>query len=143
MLKKLFAPGNDSLCTNLALLILRLWLGLTMLLNHGLGKLTGFSTLAPKFGDPLGLGPTFSLALVVFAEFFASILLALGLVTRFASLVLVTNMSVAFFLAHHAKLSGDHNGEVAFIYLSGYVVLLIAGGGRFSLDRSLFARAAR
>ena len=138
MLKKLFAPGDDSCLTSAALLTLRLWLGLTMLLNHGLGKLTGFSTLAAKFGDPLGIGPSASLALAVFAEFFASILLVLGLVTRFAALVLAVNMTVAFFIAHKGALSGSHSGELAFIYLGGYVMLLLAGAGRISLDKSLF-----
>ena len=74
----------------------------------------------------------------MFAEFFASILLVLGLVTRFAALVLAVNMTVAFFFAHKAALRGEHNGELAFIYLGGYLVLLLAGAGRISLDRLAF-----
>ena len=139
MLKKLFAPGNDSFATSLALLMLRAWLGLTLMLNHGLSKLTGFSTLAPGFPDPLGVGHSASLALVVFAEVCASALLILGLLTRFDALVLMVNMSVAFCVAHKGALSGPHSGELAFIYLAGYVMLLIAGPGRISVDKLLFA----
>lgn len=109
-----------------------------MLINHGVGKLTTFSEKAPDFPDPLGVGHTTSLLLVVFAEVFASMLLIMGLVTRFAALVLAINMTVAFFVAHKAALSGSHSGELAFIYLAAYVTLLLAGPGRISVDKAVF-----
>src|SRR6266571_881690 len=124
MLKKLFAPANDSFGASLALLTLRLWLGLTLLINHGVGKLKDFSHLSGDFPDPLGIGHGASLALAVFAEVVASLLLVMGLLTRFAALVLAVNMAVAFFLIHKRSLSGDHSGELAFIYLAAYVALL-------------------
>jgi putative oxidoreductase len=140
MLKKLFAPGKDSAPVSVALFALRVWLGLTMLLNHGLAKLTGFSQTAPNFPDPLGVGHTASLALSVSAEFFASLLLILGLVTRLGALVLVINMSVAFFIVLKGVVNGNLNGELAFLYLAGYVTLLIAGPGRLSADKVLFGK---
>ncbi|MCU0783467.1 MAG: DoxX family protein [Verrucomicrobia bacterium] len=140
MIKKLFAPGNDSPCTNLALLVLRAWLGVAMLANHGFDKLTTFGEKSASFPDPLGVGHAMSLALVVFAEFFCSLLLVVGWLTRFGAFVLVINMAVAFFIVHKGGLSGEHSGELAFIYLAGYVVLLIAGPGRFSADGSLFKK---
>ena len=140
MLKKLFAPGNDSCLTTAALFALRVWLGLTMLLNHGLAKLTGFGQMAEHFPDPLGVGHTASLVLAVFAEFFASLLLILGLLTRFAALALVINMAVAFFIVMKAALGGERSGELAFLYLAGYVALLLAGPGRLSADRVLFGK---
>lgn len=138
MLQKLFAPGNDSFPTSLGLLALRFWLGATMLINHGAGKLKGFETMAHGFPDPLGVGHITSYVLVVSAEFFASILLMAGLVTRFAALMLSVNMTVAFFLVHKAALSGEHSGELAFIYLAGYAALLLGGPGRISLDKTFF-----
>ena len=138
MIKKILAPGNDSTFTSCALLALRLWLGLTMLLNHGWGKLTGFGEMSQKFPDLLHIGGPANLALVVFAEFFCSTLLVFGLLTRFAGLVLTINMAVAFFIAHGGKLSGEGNGELAFIYLAGYVTLLIAGSGKYSADKAVF-----
>src|SRR5690242_4434364 len=95
MLKKLFSPGNLPCSTNIALLIFRLWLGLTLMLNHGLGKLKGFNEMASNFADPLGIGHAPSLVLAIFAEVIASGLLVLGLTTRFAALVLIINMGVA------------------------------------------------
>src|SRR5882757_8785924 len=138
MLKRIFAPGNVSFCTSLALFVLRLCLGLTMLLNHGLDKLKKFSDLSSGFPDPLHVGHTTSLVLVVFAEAVCSALLVLGLVTRFGAFVGGINMAVAFFVVHKAVLSGEHSGELAFIYLAGYFALLIAGPGRLSMDAALF-----
>jgi len=138
MLKKLFAPGKNSGMVNLGLLVLRVWIGSTMFLNHGIDKLRHFSDLAPHFPDPFGIGHAASLGLSVFAEFFASLLLIFGLVSRFAALALTINMSVAFFIVLKHSLNG--NGELAFMYLMAYVTLLLAGPGRFSMDKALFAR---
>lgn len=140
MLKKLFAPGKNSRPASLGLLVLRLWVGLTMLLNHGTDKLKHFSDLAPNFPDPLGIGHPASLALAVFAEFFASLLLIFGLVTRWSALVLAIDMAVAFVGVHKTALSGQGSGELAFMYLMGYVTLLLAGPGSFSVDRVLFGK---
>ena len=93
MTKKLFSPGNDSSPTSAGLLALRLFFGLTMLLHHGLDKLNTFNIKAPHFPDPLGVGHSTSLALTVFAEVIAAILLAIGLWTRFAALVLAFEMA--------------------------------------------------
>lgn len=142
MLKSIFAPGNDSLPTSLGLLTFRLWLGLTMLINHGVGKLTGFSEKASGFPDPFGIGHQGSLALAVFAEVVASLLLVSGFLTRFAALVLTINMTTAFVFAHKGSLTGKTSGELAFIYLAGYVLLLLAGAGKFSVDKSLFGAKA-
>src|SRR5436305_1601427 len=117
MFKRLFAPASDSFGTSLGLFIFRLWLGSTMLINHGLGKLEKFNSMSSGFADPLGVGHRTSLALVVFAEVVASLLLIVGLTTRFAALVLAINLGVAFAVVHKTSLSGAHSGELAFIYL--------------------------
>ena len=138
MLAKIFSPGNDSTLTSLALLCLRLWLGLTLLLNHGVGKVKAFDSMAHSFADPFNIGHTASFSLVVFAEVVAASLIALGLVTRFAALVLLVNMAVAFVYVHKLMLNGGHSGELAFIYLAGFFTLFLAGPGRISLDQRLF-----
>lgn len=126
--------------TDAGLLVLRLWLGGAMAALHGYQKLMKFSTIAPKFADPFGVGPTTSLALTVFAELLCAVLLALGIFTRACALVLAITMAVAFFVAHGGKLSGPGNGELAFLFLGGYLTLLIAGGGRYSLDAKMGAK---
>ncbi|MGD0207016.1 MAG: DoxX family protein [Verrucomicrobiota bacterium] len=140
MLKKIFAPGNNSDAVNAGLLALRVWVGLAMLVNHGVDKLKHFSDTAPNFPDPLGIGHPASLALVVFAEFFVSLFVIFGLVTRWSALVLAIDMGVAFIGIHKGALSGQGSGELAFMYLMGYVTLLLAGPGRFSVDKALFGK---
>ncbi|WP_415910323.1 DoxX family protein [Oleiharenicola sp. Vm1] len=120
---------------DLALLVLRLWLGLAMAWLHGWGKLVNLIAGTSKFPDILGIGALPALLLAIIAEFFCSLLLVVGLWTRLAALLLLITMSVAFFMAHGAKLSGPGSGELAFVYLAGYMVLLLAGAGKFSVDK--------
>jgi putative oxidoreductase len=124
----------------MALLVARLWFGLAMLFNHGLDKLAHFKDIVGTFPDPLGLGQEASLVLVIGAEVLGALLLTVGLMTRLAAAVLVIDMFVAFLMVHKAGMSG---GELAFVYLAGYVVLVIAGGGLFSLDTIAFPNTQR
>ncbi|MEJ0088973.1 MAG: DoxX family protein [Limisphaerales bacterium] len=141
MIKKIFSPAKNSPSANLALLVLRLWIGLQMLIVHGIDKLSNFNGIAPHFPDPFGIGHTASLGLSVFAEFFVSLLIIMGLFTRLSALLLIINMTVAFIGVHKAALTGEHSGELAFLYLMGYVVLFVAGPGRVSADKFLFGKS--
>ena len=125
---------------DLALLILRLWYGLSLLLLHGWGKLTGFSAMAAKLPDPLNVGHSVSLGLVVFSEVVCAALIAIGLFTRAAALVTVIELGVAFWFVHGHKLSGAGNGELAFAYLGVLLALVVAGAGRFSVDANVGAK---
>ena len=143
MFKKLFVPSDDSDLTHMALLVTRLWFGLTMLFNHGLEKLTHFNEIVGTFPDPLRVGQEASLVLVVFAEVLGALLLTVGFMTRIAAAVLVIDMFVAFLMVHKAGMSGQSSGELAFLYLAGYGMLCIAGGGLFSLDTVAFGKEGR
>ena len=125
---------------DLALLALRLWFGLSLVSLHGWGKLMTYGERAQKFADPFGLGSPVSLALAIFGEVVCATLLALGLCTRFAAFACVINMATAFYFAHGGRLTGQGNGELAFMYLGGFVALLLAGGGRYSLDAKMGGR---
>jgi putative oxidoreductase len=125
---------------NLALLVLRIWFALPLLTLHGWSKLAHFAERSQRFADPFGIGSPASLGLVVFAEVFCSALLVLGLCTRVAALTCGIAMATAFFHAHGARLTGQGNGELPFMFLGAFVTLLVAGGGRFSLDARMGAR---
>ena len=138
MLKKVFSTGTIDWKLDLGILIIRIAIGAFML-THGYPKLMRlFSGEEIRFADPFGFGPVPSLALAVFAEFFCSIFIAIGLGTRLAAVPLIITMSVAAFIAH----AGDPFGrkETALLYLLVYVLLLITGSRRYSLDRLLFGK---
>ncbi len=119
--------------TSVGLLVLRLGIGGFMLVAHGWGKLTGFSTLLDRFPDPIGLGPGVSLTLAVFAEVVCSLLLVLGLGTRFAAVPLLITMLVAAFVVHADDPWSKQ--EFALLYAIPFLTLVFTGGGRFALDR--------
>jgi putative oxidoreductase len=118
---------------NMALLFLRVALGLSMLILHGWDKLIGYRTVAVDFMD-IGVGRHLSLLLALFAEVVCSALLVVGALSRFAAAVLAIAMSVALFKVHHGDMTQAGGGELAAMYLFGYVTILLAGGGRYSAD---------
>ena len=91
-----------------------------------------------KFGDPLGIGSELSFILVVFAEFFCSILLIVGLGTRLTTIPLIITMLVALFIAHGADPISDHWNIVG--YILAYLSLMITGSGKFSVDYKFFKK---
>lgn len=128
----------NSRNTDIALLLLRLSFGAAMVYGHGLGKLNRLlSGEEISFFDPFGIGPVASLGLVVFAEFFCSILVALGFLTRLAVIPLIITMTVAVFVRH----AGDDfkTIEKGLMYLMVFISLSFSGAGAYSID-ALFKR---
>jgi putative oxidoreductase len=126
-----FIPLNPSL----ALLILRVWLGGSMLVLHGWGKLQKLVKGDFSFGDPLHIGAAPTLVLAVTAEVLASVFLILGFMGRFAALLLASTMLVAWAITHQMKLMGPGNGELAFIYLAGFLAIVFAGTGKYGIEK--------
>lgn len=130
-MKKLLSTKYSAGAFSAAMLILRLGLGILMM-AHGYNKLIHFGEMQHKFMNFMGMGSTASLALVVFAEFFCSLFLIIGLFTRLAAIPLIIATCVMVFKAHNGEVFGD--GETAALYLTGYLVLLFVGPGRVSVD---------
>ena len=130
-MRKLLSTKYSAGAFSTAMLILRLGVGILMMM-HGYDKLIHFGELQHKFMNFLGIGSTMSLALVVFAEFFCSLFLILGLFTRLAAIPLIIATCVMVFKAHNGDVFGD--GETAALYLTAYLVLLFVGPGRVSVD---------
>lgn len=135
-MKRFFYTRYNPYFLDLALLIIRVLVGLTML-THGAPKMVKLTaTDGPmEFGDPLNIGPGASLFLTVFSEFVCSILIILGLGTRLAVIPLMVTMLVAAFVVH--KADGFGKQELAILYLVIYFTLFIAGSGKYSVDRLL------
>lgn len=132
LFKNLLNPGNYATHVNMALLILRLVIGVFML-THGIGKFQNLFSGEPiQFPDPMGVGATASLALAVFAEVFCSILIIIGVGTRFAAIPLFITMIVAAFIIH--KNDGFGKQEFALLYAVIYSTIILIGPGKYSLD---------
>lgn len=113
-----------------------------MMLCHGWPKLLLLvQGRGGEWMDPLGWGAELSLALCVFAEFFCSLALLVGLMTRLAALVLVVNFWVVIFV--YGEQSSWAQNELPLLYLLCFVSLVCLGGGPLSLDRWLARRLRR
>jgi putative oxidoreductase len=59
-----------------------------------------------------------------------------GLVTRLAALVIVLNLLVVFIFLLHGSFT-ESTGEMVYLYLGGFIVLLFTGAGKLSIDARL------
>jgi putative oxidoreductase len=136
-MRKFFSTRISQHSFTIATLLLRLTAGLLLMANYGFTKLSQFTSRAPHFANPFGLGPTASYSLVVFAEFFCAALVVLGLFTRLACIPIIIVMVVALTIAHKNNFAPGH-GETAILYLLSFLVILLTGPGKLSVDRLLF-----
>ncbi len=138
MIKQILNPGNYPNSINFGLLLLRIMAGAFML-SHGMGKFAKLFSEEPiLFADPIGVGATASLVLVVFAEVFCSLFLIIGFATKLASIPLIITMLVAAFITHADD--GFGKQELPLLYTGIYLVFVIAGAGKFSVDHWLFKK---
>jgi len=136
MLRNFFRFGFLPTSADCALLLLRLWAGIALFWRHGLEKASHYSMMSQHFPNPIGIGSHLSLVLSMFAETVCALLLVLGLGTRFAALVIIIDLGVAFSLVHHFAFHGPMSGELPFLYLGCALAIFLAGPGRYSADRS-------
>ena len=136
---RLFKPLRLSSRVSAGLLILRLVVGCAFVI-HGYGKIQNpFGWMGPNAGVPAVFQ-----ALAAVSEFGGGLAWTLGLLTPLASFGLACTMSVAVW-THAAvlhdpfvSLKGARSYELAAAYLCVALLLLLAGPGRFSLDRVVF-----
>lgn len=125
---------------------LRLALGL-IFIAHGAQKVLG-SFNGPGLGKftagdaPLGLRPaSFWLGAAALSEFLGGILVLLGLLTRVGAFFIAIVMLVAIVGVHWPNFFANNHGfEYPFALLAMALALVIAGGGRASVDEMLQRR---
>lgn len=131
-------PGGAGTLADAAFLILRLLAGFAIAYFHGLGKIPP----SPQFVETVaGLGfpaPVAFAWAAGIAKLMGGTLLAIGLLTRPAAFFLLVTMSVAFFVRHAADPFAGK--EKAYLFGAIALFFLLAGAGRFSLDRLLRRR---
>lgn len=135
-----FRPWALSGRVSLALLLLRCVVGLAFML-HGLSKIQNpLDWMGPESAVPAVFQGAAALS-----EFVGGFLWILGLFTPIASLGIAGTMAFAAF--SHAVLwgqpfvaskGGSGSYELALVYFSIALLFLLAGPGKYSLDRILF-----
>lgn len=113
------------------LLVLRLMIGILMLV-HGCQKISNYDTLVQSFPDPIGLGGSLSFHLAIFAEFACSLGVIFGFMFRLSLIPLIVTMIVATFVAMAPM--GWAGQELPAMYLFIFLLLIVSGPGRYSLD---------
>lgn len=144
MIKKLLETNDD-----IAGFVLRVLLGVVMF-PHGAQKLLGwfggygFSGTMGFFTGKMGIPAVFAL-LVIITEFFGSLALIAGALTRLAAFGIGCVMLVATLMVHlpygfFMNWAGKQQGEGFEFHLLAMaiaVALMIIGGGRWSIDGHL------
>lgn len=131
-MKRLFSTKVSDNAISFALLILRITAG-GLIIPHGYSKLMSFASRSSGFSDPYHIGSSTSMALIIFAEFFCGALVVLGLLTRLACIPLIIGMGTVVFMINHGHLTGKN--ETPVLFLGCFIVLLITGPGKASIDR--------
>ena len=130
---------TDPPPVDLAMLLLRAFTGLALALAHGMGKLPPSARFVARVGDMGMPAPEAFAWMSAFAEFGCGLLLAVGLLTRPAALMVAGNMAIVVLLAHAGDPFGPREKPLFFLVVA--LVFLARGAGRVSLDALLRGRA--
>ncbi|MDQ1096024.1 MULTISPECIES: DoxX family protein [Chryseobacterium] len=136
-MNSLNTANSNSVVKDIILLAVRVFIGFAML-SHGFPKLQMLIEGKTDFYNFLGMGPQVTLGLTVFAEFVCSILLILGLFSRIALGFQIFTMLIAGFVVHSAD--PFEKQEMSLVYLSIYLMLMVFGAGKFSVDHMIEKR---
>ena len=139
MFKRLLFLMDIPLNRDFGLLALRLMAVSSLLLKHGLEKTIGFNQLLVHPLDPPHIGPVPTLMFAALSDGICTVLIILGIATRWSALICFINIFVAWAAVHHFIFwghEGDH-GELIVLYLAIMVTLFLAGAGKYSIDGSL------
>lgn len=131
--------GNSK---DIGLLIVRVGIGLSMMIFHGLGKIKGGPEAWEKIGGNMAnLGidffPVFWGFMAAFSEFFASFFLIVGFFFKPAALLLAFTMFVAMIVHLSMPAGADGAGwsgaSHAIELLCVYVALFFIGPGKYKI----------
>ena len=137
LLNAKFVPSSYDL----GLFVLRVGTGLILFLRHGWEKVSALTLSNPNFPDPIHIGHNTSWVISMVSDGIFSVLIILGVGTRWLSLYCFLNIFTAWALVHHfvflGKSGGADHGELIAQYLVAFASLMIAGSGRYSVDALL------
>ena len=141
-MKRILLNATNPINLSLGILLIRVIVGVLMAF-YGYEKLIHFDEMAAsdfwaKNVSFMGMTGKTPLALTIFAEFFCSLLLIVGLLTRLALIPLLICMGYIVTVVAKFSIieSGDNGANLnsGFIYFIIYLGLFFTGSGKYSLD---------
>ncbi len=120
---------------SITILIFRIFAG-AMMLPYGIKKIQNFDQYSINFfDDPIGIGMVPSLILNIFAQVVCSIALIGGFFSRPAAIILAFNMLIASRYHWHDAFA---TLSLPLLFLGIYCLLIVLGGGKYSVDSLMF-----
>jgi putative oxidoreductase len=160
---RLFHVDENSKATDIGLLIIRVTVGACIFFHHGQEKFTHYHVLLTHPLDPIGIGVVPSVIFAGFSDGICSLLVLLGLFSRYTAFVNLVCLDAVWWLMDHGlqhllnlpiaqgarsarslhPLHSIPNYMNVSMYILAFLVIFIAGPGRYSLDKLLEARRMR
>lgn len=132
LLATLLSSDLKSPGYNFGILFFRIAVAAQLIIVHGLKKI-GVGVAAPEaVPNPLGLPPALNEFIAIAANTYLPFLLIIGFCTRLAALPAVCVTLTGYFIVHaNDPLAVS---DVPYMYSVSLLLIIILGGGRYSLD---------
>lgn len=156
-IRRLSHVEENSKATDCGLLLLRVAVCTCLFYHHGAEKFYDFQTLTHHNLDPVGIVVTGSVIIAGISDGICSLLVLFGLASRYAALFVLGVLNTVWWLMDHGMerllglpvpiRPGAHAADLAQtlhtmpnfmnvpLYILGFLVVFLAGPGRYSLDR--------
>lgn len=139
-IKRMFLYSAGLTFTNMARLFMRLFTGV-MFMQFGIRQIANFNEVAATFPALMGMSSETTLLVMIMIEIICSMLIILGLFTRFALIPPIVSMAIAehVIMQYSAseelfKLYTIQAGYLPIMFIGIFLFMMLAGPGKISLD---------
>lgn len=145
MFKRLLLLKSIPVNTDAGLLALRLIAATSIFIKHGFEKIFSYhqvlAGIVQRQHYVMAIGPGLSLACATVADSFLTLLVVLGVATRWSAFFCLINLVVAWGIVPKMPYFGygpmPLTGEMMIAYMAALVCLTLSGGGKYSIDTLL------
>jgi putative oxidoreductase len=123
---------GQSVILHIAILIFRILVSAEMIIVHGLKKINNWDDELIHLPNPFGINPHLNLWMAVIANVAMPVLIIAGFLTRLAVLPVLSVTLIGYFVVHGNDSLAVR--DVPFMYSICYLLLLITGPGKYSVD---------
>jgi putative oxidoreductase len=125
---------------NLAMLFFRVFVSLEMLIVHGLKKLGIGVAQAENIPNPFNLPQVLNTVFALSANIVFPFLVIIGFCTRIATLPSLAVTLTGYFVVHRSDTLLEK--DIPFMYSVCYLLILLLGPGKYSVDNAITKKSA-